>query len=100
MDTYRCIAAALEKNSTITNVDLCCNFLGDKDAGRTAEALEKNSSITNLNLVANKIRLGFNHAKEISLQSNCIVAVLIGVSVAAAVAAATAVADAVALAVA
>ena len=49
------LAAALEKNSTLTSIDLRCNQVGDKGLASLAAALKKNSTLTRLDLIYNEI---------------------------------------------
>ena len=51
----RALAAALEKNSTLTSIDLSYNNIGDEGVASMAAALEKNSTLTSIDLRANDI---------------------------------------------
>ena len=46
---------ALSVNSSLTNLDLSCNSIGDSGAASLSQALAVNSSLTNLNLSGNSI---------------------------------------------
>ena len=54
-EDVRALAAALEKNSTVTSLDLVLNSIKDEGAERLAAALEKNSTVTRLILSGNDI---------------------------------------------
>ena len=47
--------AALEKNSTVTSIDLSNNKIGDEGVATLAAALEKNSTLTSIILGCNNI---------------------------------------------
>ena len=47
--------AALEHNTTLTNLNLACNRIGAQGAERVAAALEHNTTLTFLNLTSNFI---------------------------------------------
>ena len=49
------MAAALEKNTTLTSLELFENYIDEEGAASVAAALEKNSTLTSINLVNNKI---------------------------------------------
>ena len=55
-EDVRALAEALEKNTTVTSLDLKSNGIGDEGAASLAAALEKNLTVTSLNLRVNGIR--------------------------------------------
>ena len=49
------MAAALEKNTTLTSLDLFENYIDEEGAASVAAALEKNSTLTSISLDGNNI---------------------------------------------
>jgi len=49
------MSEALQRNSTLTSLDLGGNGVGDSGAERLAEALQRNSTLTSLDLRNNEV---------------------------------------------
>ncbi|CAE7267208.1 DRC5, partial [Symbiodinium sp. KB8] len=63
------LAAALEKNATVTHIDLALNSIGVEGAKALAAALEKNVTVAHIDLGYNKIGEEGAKARSLVMQS-------------------------------
>merc|ERR1712080_277902 len=66
------IAAALQNNHTVTDLDLASNGIGSKGAARIVEALEKNTTVIHFTLVNNDMDFESADRIDVSLKRNTI----------------------------
>ena len=64
------LAAALEKNHTLTQLNLGCSDIGDEGGKALAEALAKNQTLTSLSVSSNKICDAGAKALALALEKN------------------------------